>query len=104
MIDFRPFSLVCIFILVVLSFACLIRAILGPKIADRIVAVNMIGTMTMAIIALLAVYLDEVNILDICLIYAVISFVSVIVLTKIYIGLYNERKSEDGGKREEEHT
>lgn len=103
MIDFRPFVLVCIIILVVLSLACLIRAILGPKIADRIVAVNMIGTMTMAIIALLAAYLNEVSILDICLIYAVISFVSVIVITKIYLGLYNERKAEDGRKKGEEH-
>lgn len=92
--DFRVFFLICIIILTVLSFFCLIRAILGPKLADRIVAANMIGTMSIAIIALMAVYLDERSILDICLIYAIMSFVAVIVLTKIYIGIYNETKEE----------
>ena len=96
MADYGPFFLVCIFILVVLTIFCLIRAILGPKLADRIMAVNMIGTMTIAMIVLLAAWMDEVSFLDIALIYAVISFISVIVLAKIYVGIYRERKSQIG--------
>ena len=92
MVNYGPFFFVCIFILVVLTIFCLIRAILGPKLADRIMAVNMIGTMTIAMIVLLSVWMDEVAILDIALIYAVISFISVIVLAKIYVGIYRERK------------
>ncbi len=101
--DFGSFFLVCVIILAILSFFCLIRAIKGPKIADRIVATNMIGTMTTAMIGILAVYLNESNILDICLIYAAMSFVAVIVLTKIYIGIYNEKKHHDkkGGEKDE---
>lgn len=90
----KVFFLVCIIILTVLTFFCLVRTIKGPKLADRIVGTNMIGTMTIAIIALLAVYLNESGIIDICLIYAIMSFVAVIVLTKIYIGIYNEKKAE----------
>lgn len=90
---FQSFFLVCIIILAVLTFFCLIRTIKGPRLVDRIVGTNMIGTMTIAIIALLAAYLNESSILDICLIYAIMSFVAVIVLTKIYIGIYNEKKS-----------
>lgn len=103
--DFGGFFLVCIIILTVLTFFCLVRAIKGPKLADRIVAANMIGTMTIAIIALMAVYLDESGILDICLIYAIMSFVAVIVLTKIYIGIYNENKDgkQKMEKGEEQH-
>lgn len=103
--DFSVFFLICIIILTILSFFCLVRAIRGPKLADRIVAANMIGTMTIAIIALMAVYLDESSILDICLIYAIMSFVAVIVLTKIYIGIYNETKEEQQRleKGEEQH-
>lgn len=101
MMDFRWFFLICIIILAALSFACLIRAIIGPKIADRILAANMIGTLTMAIIVLLAAYLNETMILDIGLIYAVMSFVAVIVLAKIYIGLYNEKKSGRDKRKEE---
>ena len=96
---FSSFLLICIVILAVLALLCLLRAILGPKLADRIMAVNMMGTMTIAIIALLSVYLGENSILDICLLYAAASFVSVIVLTKIYIGIYREKisKQTEGG-------
>lgn len=90
--DFAPFYLGALLVLAVLTVLCLIRAVLGPKLADRIMAVNMIGTMTIAMIAILAVLLDEPALLDVALIYAVISFVSVIVLTKIYIGIYREKK------------
>ena len=94
--DFAPFFLAGVLALAVLTVFCLIRAILGPKLADRIMAVNMIGTMTIAMIALLSVLLNESFILDVALIYAVISFVAVIVLTKIYIGIYRERKHAPG--------
>ena len=90
--DFAPFFLGVLAVLAVLTVACLIRAILGPKLADRIMAVNMIGTMTIAMICILAALLNEPALLDVALIYAVISFVSVIVLAKIYIGIYREKK------------
>lgn len=76
---FKSFFLVCIIVLAVLTFFCLVRTIKGPRLVDRIVGTNMIGTMTIAIIALLAAYLNESSILDICLIYAIMSFVAVIV-------------------------
>ena len=73
---------------------CLVRAIIGPKIADRIVSVNMMGTITIVIIAILTVLLDEGYLADICIIYAMISFLAVVVLTTIYMGIYNRRKQE----------
>ena len=102
--DFAPFFLGILVVLALLTVACLIRAILGPKLADRIMAVNMIGTMTIAMICVLSVLLGEPSLLDVALIYAVISFVSVIVLAKIYIGIYREKKrrSETPSPREQE--
>ena len=94
-IDFSIFFLVCIIILAILAVFCLFRAIKGPKIADRIMAANMVGTLTIAIIMLLSVYLDESYIIDICLVYAVISFLAIIVITKIYVGLYREKKAKN---------
>ena len=82
----------------VMVMLCLIRAIIGPKIADRIVSVNMMGTMIMVIIAILAVMLEEGYLVDICIIYAMISFLAVIVLTKVYIWAFIRRKSR--GRRE----
>lgn len=83
--------IICIAVLIV---ACLIRCVLGPRVTDRIVSVNSIGTMTIIIIAILAILLDEAYLLDVCLIYAMISFVAVIVFTKIYTGVYREEHQE----------
>ena len=79
---------------------CLIRAIIGPRIADRIVAVNMLGTMVMVMIAILALMLQEGYLADICLIYAMISFLAVIVLTKVYMGVYLEKKEKEEKKHD----
>ena len=69
----------------------MIRAIKGPRIADRVVAVNMIGTMTMLAIAILAMALNQSYLLDVCLIYVMISFLAVVVLSKIYITVHLDK-------------
>lgn len=89
-------------ILALMVFVCLIRAIKGPKIADRIVAINMMGTLTMVIIAILAVKMNEGYLVDICIIYAMISFLAVTLLTKVYMGVYAERNAERMKKKEED--
>ena len=80
--------------LAIMVILCLIRAIIGPRVSDRIVATNMMGTMVMVMIAVLALLLQEGYLLDICIIYAMISFLSVIVLTKVYMGVYREQKEK----------
>ena len=86
---------IALIFLAVMVVLCLIRAIIGPRVADRIVAVNMMGTMVMVIIGILALMLEEGYLVDICLIYAMISFLVVIVLTKVYMGVYLEKKEEE---------
>lgn len=90
-------------LLILMVFICLIRAIKGPKVADRIVAVNMMGTLTMVIIAILAVKMNEGYLVDICLIYAMISFLAVTLLTKVYIGIYAENNRKQDEKEETLH-
>jgi len=82
-------------VLGILLFLCLIRSILGPRIADRIVAVNMVGTMTITIIGVLALKMKEGYLADISLIYAMLSFLAVVLLTRIYMGTYLERKENE---------
>ena len=91
-------------ILSVMLFACLIRAVRGPRVADRIVAVNMMGTMVMVMIAVLALMLNEGYLIDVCLIYAMISFLAVVILSKVYIGVYEERlhKTQDPDDNEDQ--
>lgn len=87
--------------LAVMTLFCFLRAVKGPRVADRIVAVNMIGTMVMVIIAILAVLLGEGYLVDICLIYAMISFLAVVVLTKVYTGVYLESRRNREKDREQ---
>ncbi|MCM1386766.1 MAG: monovalent cation/H+ antiporter complex subunit F [Bacillus sp. (in: Bacteria)] len=96
----NAYHILFVFVLVVLAIMiilCLIRAIRGPRVTDRIVATNMMGTIVMVIIAILAIMLNEGYLVDICLIYAMISFLAVIVLTKVYMGVYREKKEEKDG-------
>lgn len=84
---------------------CLIRAVKGPRVADRLMAVNMMGTMVMVMISILALLLKEGYLVDLCLIYAMISFLAVVVISKVYIGIYEERqhdlKNQEGGVTDE---
>lgn len=82
-------------VLGLLLFLSLIRSVLGPRIADRIVAVNMIGTITICIVCVLALKLGESYLADVALIYAMLSFLAVVVLSKIYLGVYFERKHRE---------
>ena len=90
-------------VLAVMLVLCLIRAVIGPRIADRLVAVNMMGTMVMVSIALLAVLKDQGYLVDICLIYAMISFLAVVVLSRIYTGVYRQAKAYQKRKEEKQN-
>ncbi len=86
-----------LFVLAVLVICSMIRSVLGPKISDRIIAVNMTGTLIIVMIAVLSVFLDENYLVDICLIYAMISFLGVVVLCKVYTGVYLRKKHMEAG-------
>ena len=83
------FLLGCIAVLGVLEIICLIRAILGPRISDRIVGINMIGTQIIISAALVSLLLGEAEIVaDIVLVFAFLNFLSVVIITRIYINIY----------------
>ena len=56
----------------------LIRAMRGPTIYDRILAVNVFGTKTVLLITIEGFVFDRPDFLDIALAYALINFISVI--------------------------
>ena len=67
----------------------LIRAIRGPRTGDRVMGINMINTQALLAIAVIALLLKESWLLDVCLVYALISFLAVAILAMI---LMNKRK------------
>ena len=76
------FSVAALAILVTISLA-LARAFLGPTLYDRILAVNMVGTKTVLLIAVLAVLSGRTDIIDVALLYALINFVGVVAVLKL---------------------
>ncbi len=85
----------------ILVLAMLIRAIIGPRITDRILSINMIGTMIICCITILSRLLNESYLNDVALIYAMISFISVLILATVYIPDRHHR-AEFGKQAEEE--
>ena len=71
--------------LILLIGAMVIRSIVGPRSTDRIMSVNMLGTMTICSIAVLSVLLDEGYLADVALIYAMISFVAVLMMASMFV-------------------
>lgn len=94
------FIFAVIIILAIFALMSFIRAIVGPRMADRVVAVNMIGTMVIVIIAIFSVTMEG-YLADICLIYAMISFLAVVILTKLYTGVFNKKTGEADGDIDE---
>lgn len=72
-------------ILVVLAIAVLYRAIKGPTMQDRVIAVNVLGTKTVLILALLAIALDSESFLDIALVYALLNFLMAVAISKFTV-------------------
>jgi multicomponent Na+:H+ antiporter subunit F len=60
------------------------RAMLGPTVYDRILAVNMFGTKTVLIIAAIAFMSGRPDLLDIALVYALINFIGVVAVLKFF--------------------
>ena len=84
----------------VLLLFTLIRAIRGPRIADRIIAVNMMGTLVVITICVLAFLMNEGYLVDVAIVYTMLSFLAVVLLTKVYMGVYSQKRKEKG---DEEH-
>jgi multicomponent Na+:H+ antiporter subunit F len=74
-------------LLVVMAMA-LARAVRGPTVYDRILAVNAFGSLTVALIAVLGFLMGRPDFLDIALVYALINFIGTIAVTK-YVAFAN---------------
>ena len=84
-------------ILVTMALA-LARAIIGPTVYDRILAVNMFGTKTVLIIAVLGFLTGRPDFLDISLAYALINFIGTIAVLKfLRYGDLGQAGPEDEG-------
>lgn len=68
-----------------LTVAVLYRVVRGPTVQDRIIAVNVVGTSTVVVIAFVAGALDRPFFLDIAIVYALLNFLLSVAASKLTI-------------------
>lgn len=73
---------VAIFGLLAVMGLVLARAIAGPTVYDRILAVNAFGTLTVLLIAVHGFLTGRPDFLDVALVYTLINFIATIAVTK----------------------
>ncbi|MFQ3208398.1 MAG: multicomponent Na+:H+ antiporter subunit F [Glaciecola sp.] len=59
------------------------RALLGPSVFDRILAVNLFGTKAVLLVAIFAFFTGRHDLLDISLLYSLLNFVGVIAALRL---------------------
>lgn len=76
-------------IIIVLAGACLfciVRAVLGPTAPDRVVAIDALTAIIAAILVLLGVFYRASFYLDVALVYAFLSFLGTVAISKYLEG------------------
>jgi multicomponent Na+:H+ antiporter subunit F len=88
--------------LLVAMLIVLARAIAGPSLYDRVLAVNSFGTKTVLLLAAMGFITGRPDFLDIALLYALVNFIGTLAALKFFryrhLGLPGE--SEDNGRTE----
>ncbi len=85
----------------VCMFFSLFRAVRGPRPMDRVVGINMTNTLATLCLAVCSFLLDESWLLDVCLIYGMISFLAVTVLSMLHIDTKTDSRSRKEADRDD---
>lgn len=69
-------------IVILASALVLIRAIKGPTVFDRVLSINLLGTKTVVILALIGYVFGRPHFMDLALVYALINFIGTVALLR----------------------
>lgn len=84
-------------ILLTMSLA-LIRAMLGPTVFDRVLALNMFGTKTVLLICIVVFLVNRTDFLDLALLYSLMNFIGMVALLRFSeYGSFRYEKNGSGG-------
>lgn len=72
----------------------LIRAVLGPSVYDRVLAVNMFGTKTVLLLSVIAFLYGRPDFLDLALAYALINFIGVLAVLEFFRSRGDRRRAQ----------
>ena len=78
------------------AFIALIRSITGKTMINRFIGTNILSTITIIAICVLAILFKEAYLPDVAIVFALLSCIAVMLLCKIYINLFEKKQ---GGKK-----
>ena len=80
--------------ILVTMILALVRALKGPTVYDRVLAVNMFGTKTVLLIAVIGFLTGRPDFLDLGLVYVLINFIGTIAVLKfVEVGDFGYQRS-----------
>lgn len=82
---FHKILMVLLMGLCLAALLALVYIITAKRFEDRLVGANQVCTIVLNIIALLAVYMNESFVVDICLVFAFLGFLAVVVLCRLLL-------------------
>lgn len=77
-------TLAALFAILIGMCLLLVRALLGPTLYDRVLAVNSFGTKTVLVLGLLGFVMGRPDFLDVAILYTLINFVATIAILKFF--------------------
>jgi len=87
------------FALIVTMALALVRAVLGPSVYDRVLAVNMLGTKTVLLLSVITFLFGRPDFLDLALAYSLINFIGVLAVLEFFRSRAQHAGPGDDGKR-----
>lgn len=82
--------------LAIAALLALIRSIMANNLINRFIGINILTMVVLVSMCVLSIFLNEGYITDIALVYALLSFIAVLLLCRVYINLF---KKDEGGKK-----
>ncbi len=73
-------------VVVILSVLSVLRCLLGPTVPDRVVGLDTLNTLVVAAMVVFGAALDEIILVDVAIVYALLSFIGT-----LYIAKFTER-------------
>ncbi|MGD8415969.1 MAG: monovalent cation/H+ antiporter complex subunit F [Pseudomonadales bacterium] len=90
------FTVASVAILLTMILA-LFRALSGPSVYDRVLAVNMFGTKTVLLLSVVAFLYGRPDFLDLALAYALINFIGVLAVLQFFQDRQRQGGATDSG-------
>lgn len=76
---------ISIWFLIASSVLSMVRVLIGPTSADRMIGLNLVGAQVLALLVLIAVRDDQAVTLDVALVYDIFGFIGILALAR-YLG------------------